>query len=330
MVTISTGDGSVPSGIAVGDFNGDCRLDIVLTTSFTDNVGILLEYGNGIFTAMITYPTGDSSLPVAVTVGDFNSDDGLDIVVVNHNSSNVAILLGYSNGSFANQVAYSTGTRCQPWSVAVGDVNNDKRLDLAVANYNIDNVGILLGHGTGTFAAVRTYSSGVGSGPSFISAGDFNKDNRLDIAVANSLSNNISVFLGSGSEPFTGITAYATGDGSRPHSVAVGDFNNDGRSDIIVANYGTNNVGIFKPMMNYSTGDGSAPFSVAVDLNGTFTIGEMYSTGDRFRPYTIVISDFNNDNRSDLAIVNSGTNNVLLFYGFGNEIFGNEISYPLG
>ena len=63
--------------------------------------------------------------------------------------------------------------------------------------------------------------------------------------------------------------------------------------------------------------------------NGTFVIEAIYSTGDRSRPYSVVISDFNNDNRLDLAIANSGTSNVLLLYGLGNGTFGKETSYPL-
>jgi hypothetical protein len=100
---------------------------------------------------------------------------------------------------------------------------------------------------------------------------------------------------------------YLTGHGSFPYSVAVDDFNNDNRLDIVVTNSETNNDFIFR-------GFG----------NGTFANEAIFSTGDRSRSYTVVTSDFNNDNKSDLAIANSGTNNVLLLYGFGNET-----SYPL-
>jgi len=64
--------------------------------------------------------------------------------------------------------------------------------------------------------------------------------------------------------------------------------------------------------------------------HGTFAIGTKHSTGPRSHPYAVAIADFDNDNTSDIAVANSGTNNVLILYVFGNETFGKEESYPLG
>ncbi|CAF5113149.1 unnamed protein product, partial [Rotaria sp. Silwood1] len=69
-----------------------------------------------------------------VAVGNFNSDTHLDIVVANAGDNTVSVLLGYGDGSFANQTTYSTGS--QPLSVAVGDFNNDTQLDIVVANFD--------------------------------------------------------------------------------------------------------------------------------------------------------------------------------------------------
>ena len=176
--------------------------------------------------------------------------------------------------------------------------------------------------------------------------------------------NNIGIFLGYGSEPFAGVTTFTTGDDSQPQSVAIGDFNNDSRSDIVVANYGTNNMGIFlgygngvfNPMISYSTGINSSPYGVAIaDLNndnqldivvtnsaidniiifigfgnGSFSLLRTYSTGDRSHPSTISINYFNDDNILDIVVANSGTSNLLFFYGQGNGTFGDKSSYPLG
>jgi hypothetical protein len=103
---------------------------------------------------------------------------------------------------------------------------------------------VLFGFGDESFLLGTAYSTGWGSGSNALATGDFNKDGRLDIAVTNPVSNNIGVFLGDENETFASITIYTAGDGLQPQSVAVSDFNNDGQSDIAVANYGTNNVGI--------------------------------------------------------------------------------------
>ena len=160
MMIYSTGNGSQPYGIAVGDFNNDGRSDIVVANSGTNNVGVLLGYGNGSFAAIITYSTGDGSYPIAVAVGDFNNDDRLDIVVANYDTNNVGVLLGYGNGSFSIVKTYSTGEGSTPYAVTVSDFNNDGQLDIVVANYGTDNVGILFGYGNGTFENQVTYSTG--------------------------------------------------------------------------------------------------------------------------------------------------------------------------
>ncbi|CAF4182995.1 unnamed protein product, partial [Rotaria magnacalcarata] len=79
-MTFSTG--SVPNSVAVGDFNNDTQLDIVVANSHDKNVSVLLGYCNGSFQNQMTFSTG--SYPQSVAVGDFNNDTRLDIVVVNY------------------------------------------------------------------------------------------------------------------------------------------------------------------------------------------------------------------------------------------------------
>src|SRR5205814_9990447 len=98
-----------------------------------------------------------------------------------------------------------------------------------------------------------------------------------------------------------------------PYSVSIADFNNYTYLDIVVTNSEIDSISI---LLGYG--------------NGTFVIEMNYSTGARSRPYTIIISDFNNDNKSDIAVANSGTSNIFLLYGNGNGTFGNETSYFLG
>jgi hypothetical protein len=97
-----------------------------------------------------------------------------------------------------------------------------------------------------------TDSTGYHSWPNCATVEDFNKDNRLDIAVANSYSNNVGILLGYGNGTFAPVTSYSTGDGSVPTFICVYDFNNDNEQDIAVANYATNNIVVL-----YGSRDGS-------------------------------------------------------------------------
>src|SRR6516164_340033 len=121
-----------------------------------------------------------------------------------------------------------------PQSVAVGDFNGDGKPDLAVVNSYSNNVSVLLGNGDGTFQPAVSYGTGSGTGPAFVAVGDFNHDGKLDLAVANSNSSNVSVLLGNGDGTFQTAVNYDVG--GAPTSIAVGDFNHDGKLDLAVAN----------------------------------------------------------------------------------------------
>jgi hypothetical protein len=253
----------------------------------------------------MTYSAG--SWPYSVAVGDFNNDTRLDIVAANSDSSNVSVLLGYGNGSFGDQMTYSTGSG--PQSVAVGDFNNDTRLDLTITNFNNNDVSILLGHSKLVLANQTMLTTGNGSRPRSFVIGDFNNDDRMDIGVANSGNHNIGIFLGYGNMSFANQVTYSTGSYSFPHSVAVGDFNNDTRLDIVIANYGSGNVGVF---LGYG--------------NGSFGNQTAYLTGTE--PSSVTVGDFNNDTVLDIAVANQDTNNLGVLLGHGNGTFESMMLLP--
>jgi predicted nucleotidyltransferase len=313
QTTYSTDYDSRPSSVAVGDFNNDSRRDIIVANYWTGTISLFLGYGNGAFSNQITFSTGSSSGPWSITIADFNNDNRLDIAVANQWSDNLGVFFGYGNGSFSNQTTYSTGSSSSPLSVAVGNLNDDGHPDIAVANSGMSNVGLFIGYGNGSFTTQQTIATAYSSLPISVAVGDFNDDGRLDIMVTNFLVNNIGIFLGDGNGTFSSQTTYDTGAWSRPYSFAVGDFNNDSRLDIVVANSGTNNVGIF---LGYG--------------NGTFSSQTIFSTGYNSQPYAVAVGDFNKDNRLDIAVTNSGTNNVGIFLGYGNGTFVNKATYTTG
>ncbi len=282
--------GSQPQSVAVGDFNADGQPDLAVANAFSNNVSILLGNLGGTFQSPVNYAAGDS--PFFVAVGDFNADGRPDLAVANQASHNVSILLGNpppNAGTFQAAVNYAVVFLAA--SVTVGDFNADGRPDLAVANLGSTTVSILLGNVGGTFQAAVNYV--VGDVPVSVAVGDFNADGRLDLAVANRGSNNVSILLGNAppnAGTFQGAVNYAVG--FNPRSVAVGDFNADGRPDLAVTNAASsNNVSI-----------------LLGNVNGTFQAAVNYAVGTF--PQFVAVGDFNADGRPDLAVANQASNNV--------------------
>jgi len=224
---------------------------------------------------------GTNSQAWSVATGDFNRDGKLDVAVANPVTNTVSVFLGNGDGTFQSAVDYRTGTQpalstqfCEPSSVGVGDFNGDGKTDLAVSNLNESDISVLLGNGDGTFQSAVNYATGLS--PAAIAVGDFNQDGKLDLAVANSgcgsPCGNISVLLGNGDGTFQSPVNYVTGN--QPGSVAVGDFNEDGKLDLVVANSSSGNISVL-------LGNGDGTFQAAVELRRPLLLG--LSRGGRFQ-----------------------------------------------
>ena len=150
-------------------------------------------------------------------------------------------------------------------------------------------------------------SYGTGSGPQAIATGDFNGDGKLDLVVANSQDNSVSVFLGYGDGTFRSRLTFPVGQ--TPDAVAVGDFNGDGKLDIVTANFSANTVSVL-------AGNG----------DGTFRAHQDFSVASG--PTGIVAGDFNNDGKLDIATVDSNSVSILL--GNGNGTFATHTDYSVG
>ena len=279
------------------------------------------------------------------------------------NLLNIALLLSTTgvvnaqNGLCFNNLTgntYFAGNT--PKSIITSDFNGDGKADLAVANENGNNVSILLGSGTGTFAAAVNY--GVGLNPYSLTSADFNGDGKVDLATANYGGNNVSILLGSGTGTFAAAVNYNIG--SNPFSVISADFNGDGKADLATANGFVDNVsillgsgtGTFATAVNYNVGSG--PISViSTDFNGdgkadlatanfsgnnasillgsgtgTFAAAVNYNVGSN--PFSVISADFNGDGKADLAMANSNGNDVSILLGSGTGTFATAVNYNVG
>jgi len=273
------------------------------------------------FITRVDYAAGTN--PASVAVGDFNRDGVPDVAVANYGSNTVSVLLGNGDGTF--QPALTLAADANPEFVAVGDFNRDGVPDLVVACSGSNSVSVFLGNGDGTFQPARNFAA---NGGQSVAVGDFNGDGVQDLAVADYNLNNVpgsdtvSVLLGNGGGTFQPARTFATA-GMNPVTVAVGDFNGDGRPDLAVTN-------------SANTSSGAVPGNVSVLLgngDGTFQPARTLNVGST--PAFVAVRDFNGDGVSDLAVANfdfniQGPNTVSVLLGNPDGTFQAPLSFGAG
>ena len=271
------------SSIAVEDVNGDGHPDLICDTE--PGFSVILGNGDGTFQPATSY--GGIAAPGRLAAGDLDGNGKFDVAEIDSYNS-VAVVLANPDGSFPAPAAYPLKTS-RPGFAAVGDFNNDGKLDIT------HGYGTLLGKGDGTFRQGPSYTSGVG--PIAAVVADFNRDGNMDLAVADQYSTQgLEVLLGNGDGSFQPATKYSVAAAS---SVAAADFNNDGKLDLVVTNPAT-----ILSTLRILLGNG----------DGTFNSPSVIKLPTA--PTTVVTGDFNGDGNQDMAVI-SGKLNILLGNGDG-------------
>ncbi len=298
-LTYATGQN--PSAIIAVSLRNNGYFDLITADANSNDVGVLLGNGDGTFNAYTPFPVGTQ--PAALVSTDFNGDGIADVAIANSGSNNVTILLGKGDGTFQAPSALTVGT--SPRSLATADFNNDGIPDLAVADYTSNDLWIFLGNGNGAFTNKATYT-GLNA-PRSITAQylDLNASTSIDLVVANSAGNTVSVFLGSGDGTFPTVTQYATGSG--PVSVVTADFTDNNIYDIATANYGDGTVSLL-------IGNGDGTFQTPIEI----------SIGTGLEPISLATGIFNGNGYEGLIVANFAGSDFAVLLGEGNGSFTNS------
>ncbi|MBZ5564256.1 MAG: FG-GAP-like repeat-containing protein [Acidobacteriia bacterium] len=283
--------GRVPNSVVTADFNGDGRPDLAITNLTDGTVSILLGKSDGTFHPRMDYPAGPE--PWNVVTGDFNGDGKQDLAVRNFYGQ-ISILLGNGDGSFRAPVPY-LGGGVGGETIATADFNSDGKLDLVVGNYP-NAFSILMGNGDGTFQSPVGIGVGETCSSETLSVGDFNNDGKPDVTLLCS-SGSILAYLGKGDGTFQ-IPQVTAVDGEGMNSMIAGDWNGDGRLDVVLFEYVEHCAENFSgcTLLYFLQGNG----------DGTFTPPGRYEfVGTGFSSFPLVAGDFNADGKLDLVAGNS-------------------------
>jgi hypothetical protein len=342
--------GSYTHSVVAVDFNDDGHADVATANAISNDVSVLLGDGAGGFAAEVRYAVGNS--PTSIASGDFNEDGHPDLVAADLGSGEVSVLFGDGSGGFGRALNFSIGEGFQsPYAVAVGDANEDGHLDIATADTNISNEGIslLLGDGTGQFAAAVLFPVGAAGihSPQGIVLTDVTGDGHADIVTANLNTSDVSLLAGDGTGNFAPAVSLATDTG--PVVVAAGDVDGDGVVDLVTVNQTAQSAsvligtggGAFAASANYAiyppedvqdfkpwpwgmtladvTGDGLADIVTANTQNDTVSVlpndgsggfGAFFNFDTGAHPGSVAVADFDGDGAVDIVTGNRDNNNV--------------------
>ncbi|MBX2956962.1 MAG: VCBS repeat-containing protein [Cyclobacteriaceae bacterium] len=325
------------------------------TATFTPSKGSITTAD---FATKVDFTVGTGAGARSVAIGDLDGDGKADLVVSNQSIGVVSVFRNTSSSgtiSYAAKVDFTTGVT--PLSVAIGDLDGDGKADLAVANFTSNTVSVL--RNTSTTPGMISYTAKVdftaGASPYSVAIGDLDGDGKADLAVANRLSNTVSVFRNTGS---SGTISYAAKvdftTGSLPNSVAISDLDGDGKADLAVANTGSS-VSVFRNLgspgtINYAakvdfTANSQANWVATGDLDGdnksdlaigyefgtavsvfrnlsspgniNYAAKVDFTTGDR--PYSVAIGDLDGDGKPDLAVSNENSFSVSVLRNTGSS-----------
>ncbi|HYP55143.1 MAG TPA: FG-GAP-like repeat-containing protein [Solirubrobacterales bacterium] len=289
-------------------FNGDTMDDLIVADPVNARFAVATSDGWSLgSTGTGSWLTGWGGEPVWADVGDFNGDNRSDLISADPVNARFAVAL--SNGSSLGATGsgpWLTGWGGNPTWADVGDFNGDRKSDLIVADSVNGQFAVATSSGTSLGASGSgPWLTGWGGNPTWADVGDFNGDGKDDLIVSNATNNTYAVALSSGAQlGAAGTGMWLSGWDGSPEWAGVGDFNGDGRDDLIMAD------------------PTNARYAVAIS-NGSSLSGSgtgVWLTGWGGDPEWADVADVNGDGKDDLIVSNPANNTYAVALSNGTQL----------
>ena len=300
--------GTGPWALRAADLDEDGRQDLAVVASGDRRVVVLLARPEpGAFRIAGAFDVGAG--PRSLDVADLDGDGHLDLAIGNTTDRTISILRGSGNGTFDGAQLIDVGDGVA-W-LALAELDGDGVLDLAATLPDRDQVATFHGNGDATFTADRRFA--VGDGPLQIQAIDLDTDGRAELVVTNqgdnaegAVNGTVSILRRDGG----GFSSRAFAVGGTPRTVAIADFDADGRLDLAVPNYFPSVVTI-----HLATAGGGFELGQVIDMGRV--PGETWGN----HPFSVATADFDRDGRPDLAVSTVENALVTQLAGRGDGTF---------
>src|SRR5919204_394137 len=217
--------GGAPAALALGDTNGDGKLDLIVGHGRDNGLVVMLGDGRGGFTPAPGSPFAALKSGRAhnhgVAFADVNEDGHLDITTSNNNDNSVSVLLGDGRGGFSPATGSPFPVGRAPYPHALSDLNHDRHLDLVTPNVNGGSLSVLLGDGKGHFTPAANSPITVASRPFYVAVADFDGDGHPDLAATHDDINLLTILLGDGRGGFSPARGSPPDLGRRAHQIVA-------------------------------------------------------------------------------------------------------------
>ena len=285
-----------PNTVVLGDFNRDGQLDVATDTG--SSFQVRLNAGGGALGPSTSYVDNTRGAFAFVTI-DVDNDGNLDFVTESFPSSPggadaISVRRGRGDGTFGDTwtLAGAGGEY-----FAGGDFNEDGYADVVYASQEGRTIGIALGQADGTLSVRGPWALPNAGFAQGLGVGDVDGDHHLDIVVSSYNYNGPSTMVVARGDGRGGVDCVTSLPAARvPGAIAIGDFNRDGRVDLIVTDYWNDALDFYGGLAQGGFAD---PVAVVTGLE---------------KPEALSVGDFDEDQLLDVAVGSSSTANVTLLF----------------